>query len=55
MAYKITDVCVACGTCADACPVGAISEGDIYSINPDMCAGCGTCADACPTGAIVEE
>ena len=32
MAYKITDICVACGTCIDECPVGAISEGDIYKI-----------------------
>lgn len=55
MAYKITDVCVACGTCIDQCPVGAISEGDIYKIDPDKCASCGTCADACPTGAIVED
>lgn len=54
MAYKITDICVSCGTCKDECPVGAISEGTPYSINPDTCASCGTCADACPTGAIVE-
>jgi formate hydrogenlyase subunit 6/NADH:ubiquinone oxidoreductase subunit I len=54
VAYKITDICVACGTCIDQCPVGAISEGDIYKIDPDTCASCGTCADACPTGAIVE-
>ena len=33
MAYKITDICVACGTCIDECPVGAISEGDIYKID----------------------
>ena len=29
MAYRITDACAACGTCAGECPVGAISEGDI--------------------------
>ena len=48
MAYRITDICVACGTCIDECPVGAISEGDIYKIDENACAG------ACPTGAIVE-
>lgn len=52
MAYVISEDCVACGTCIDECPVGAISEGDIYSINPDECTECGTCADACPSGAI---
>ncbi|MCQ2398079.1 MAG: 4Fe-4S binding protein [Sphaerochaetaceae bacterium] len=55
MAYRITDSCVACGTCAGECPCGAINEGDIYVIDQDKCAGCGTCASACPTGAIVEE
>ncbi|MBO7523827.1 MAG: 4Fe-4S binding protein [Bacteroidales bacterium] len=52
MAYKISDDCVACGTCIDECPVGAISEGDIYVIDADKCADCGTCADVCPSEAI---
>ena len=40
MAYVIGNDCVACGTCIDECPVGAISAGDDkYSINPDMCTG----------------
>ena len=53
MAYKITDECIACGNCADECPVEAISEGDgKYNIDADACIECGTCADACPTGAI---
>ena len=42
MAYVINDSCVACGTCIDECPVGAISEGDIYSIDPETCTDCGT-------------
>ncbi len=52
MAYVINDDCIACGTCIDECPVGAISEGDKYSINPDACTECGTCADVCPSEAI---
>jgi ferredoxin len=55
MAYKITESCVACGTCINECPVGAISEGDIYVIDADQCVGCGTCAGACPNDAIVED
>ena len=53
MAYKITEDCAACGTCLPECPVGAIAEGDIYTIDPNACIDCGTCADACPMGAIV--
>jgi ferredoxin len=53
MAYRITEDCAACGTCLPECPVGAISEGDIYKIDPNACIDCGTCADACPMGAIV--
>ncbi len=41
MAYRITDECVACGSCKDGCPVEAISEGDIYSIDQDVCIECG--------------
>lgn len=53
MAYKITDACIACGTCAGECPVSAISEGDgKYVIDEAACLDCGTCAGACPVGAI---
>lgn len=55
LAYKISDECVACGSCMDSCPNEAISEGDIYVIDPDKCENCGACVDACPTGAIIEE
>ena len=53
MAHVISaDDCVACGTCISECPVEAISEGDVYSINPDLCTDCGSCASVCPSEAI---
>lgn len=53
MAHKITDDCVACGTCVDECAQEAISEGDpIYVIDPEKCTDCGTCVEACPSEAI---
>lgn len=55
MAYKITEDCVACGSCIGECPVEAISEGDIYVIDADTCISCGACAEACPTGAIIAD
>lgn len=55
MAYVITDACVSCGCCADACPLSAISEGDgKYVIDADTCISCGACAGACPVGAPQE-
>ena len=55
MAYVINDECTACGTCIDECPVEAISEGDIYTIDPELCTDCGACADVCPVEAIHPE
>ncbi len=56
MAYKITSACVSCGSCVDACPAGAISQGDDqYVIDAAACLDCGSCSDTCPNGAIVPE
>ena len=47
MAHVINDNCVMCGTCADVCPIGCISEGDgKYVIDADQCVDCGTCVGA---------
>ena len=53
MAHKITEECIACGTCISECPVDAISEGDIYKIDADKCTDCAACVDACPSEAII--
>ncbi|MCK9554889.1 4Fe-4S binding protein [bacterium] len=55
MAYKISDACVACGSCKPECPVDAISEGNPYVIDPDKCVDCGACAAVCPVNAISQE
>ena len=56
MAYVISDECIACGACAEECPVSAISEGDgKYVIDADTCISCGACAGTCPVGAPSEE
>jgi len=54
MAMKITPDCIACGACLPECPSEAISEGDIYVIDPNVCVECvghydtPQCASVCP-------
>ncbi|MBW1765702.1 MAG: FAD-dependent oxidoreductase [Deltaproteobacteria bacterium] len=42
--------CLGLGTCAKACPFGAISMGidNLPVVNMDLCTGCGTCERVCP-------
>jgi uncharacterized pyridoxamine 5'-phosphate oxidase family protein/NAD-dependent dihydropyrimidine dehydrogenase PreA subunit len=50
--YLITDACVPCGLCLEACPVDVISEGDVYKIDGSRCLECGACAEVCPEDAV---
>lgn len=56
--YKIDpETCDACGTCAEECPEGAISEGkvegkDVFIIDPQKCNACEVCAEVCPQESI---
>ena len=53
MAHKISDACISCGSCAENCPIEAISEGSSqYEIDAEACIDCGACLDSCPIEAI---
>ncbi len=53
MPHRISDECISCGTCVDACNFDAISEGENkYEIDPEKCTDCGACAEVCPVDAI---
>jgi ferredoxin/predicted transcriptional regulator len=46
------EICTACETCVDRCPMGAITVEDTAHVDRDLCIGCGVCAVTCEVEAI---
>ncbi|MDQ1335321.1 MAG: hypothetical protein QG552_2271 [Thermodesulfobacteriota bacterium] len=47
------DLCTACGTCIDQCPVSALSmDGDLPRVDSDICITCFCCQEICPEKAM---
>jgi len=48
------DLCIACGTCEDRCPMEAIAVGDddVSEVDQDLCIGCGVCTPTCNEEAV---
>jgi electron transport complex protein RnfB len=48
------ELCVACGTCENRCPVGAIAVGaeDMAFVDEKRCIGCGVCTPTCEPEAV---
>ena len=47
------DLCTACGTCVDQCPVQALSMAEAMpQVDPERCIACFCCQEICPEKAI---
>jgi len=47
--------CTLCGSCAAACPTGAVAVGGAVTTDADACILCCACVKSCPSGARVLE
>jgi len=52
VAKSDADLCTRCGTCAERCPVDAITVDDFALVDEGKCIGCGVCVPKCSDKAI---
>ena len=53
MPWVNEEMCTACGTCVEECPVGAIAMvNETAHIDDEKCIRCGCCHDVCPQEAV---
>lgn len=61
MALKITADCTNCFACETVCPNDAISQADIFTIDPSKCTECvgffntPQCVDVCNVACIIDD
>lgn len=53
--YTITENCIGCGRCVEACPQRCIEKGRPYRIMKEHCLHCGSCFERCPVQAVERE
>ena len=51
--YTITEACISCGACVEACPHRAITLGAPSVIHQEHCLHCGNCVEHCPVAAVI--